>query len=233
MDRALLQGFLAEGMSLEAIANVVERHPSTVSYWLEKHGLAATGHGVHAPRGGLDRETLAALVAQDLTVAEIARRVDRGGTTVRYWLTFHGLSTTRAARRRAGGAKPALGAKVSLRQCQRHGWTRHVRRSGDRHRCARCNSEAVSRWRRETKRRLVEEAGGACAVCGYATCVAALQFHHVDPSQKRFALSLKGVARSLDTVRAEARKCVLLCANCHAEVEAGVTRLPGQCTGRG
>ncbi|HVP02814.1 MAG TPA: hypothetical protein VMT10_09610 [Solirubrobacteraceae bacterium] len=27
-------------------------------------------------------------------------------------------------------------------------------------------------------------------------------------------------------MRAEARKCVLLCANCHAEVEAGETALP-------
>jgi hypothetical protein len=36
----------------------------------------------------------------------------------------------------------------------------------------------------------------------------------------------KGVARSLEKARAEPRKCVLLCANCHAEVEAGVLGLP-------
>jgi hypothetical protein len=30
----------------------------------------------------------------------------------------------------------------------------------------------------------------------------------------------------MDTMRAEARKCVLLCANCHAEVESGLIDLP-------
>ena len=57
-------------------------------------------------------------------------------------------------------------------------------------------------------------------LCGYAECHAALQFHHVDPSQKSFALSREGVTRSLAQAREEAAKCVLLCANCHAKVES-------------
>ncbi len=56
---------------------------------------------------------------------------------------------------------------------------------------------------------------------------------HVDPAQKRFQLSLKGLARALDTVREEAQKCVLLCATCHAEVEVGFVRLTAPRTGRG
>ena len=31
---------------------------------------------------------------------------------------------------------------------------------------------------------------------------------------------------ALQVLREEAAKCVLLCANCHVEVEAGVTALP-------
>jgi hypothetical protein len=72
----------------------------------------------------------------------------------------------------------------------------------------------------------VAEAGGSCALCGYDRCLAALQFHHVDPSTKDFALAMFGLSRSLERMRAGARKCVLLCANCHAEVEVGVTMLP-------
>jgi hypothetical protein len=49
----------------------------------------------------------------------------------------------------------------------------------------------------------------------------ALHFHHLDPAEKRLELNARGVALSLDTLRAEARKCVLLCSNCHAEVEEG------------
>ena len=38
-------------------------------------------------------------------------------------------------------------------------------------------------------------------------------------------MSRRGVTRSIEQARAEARKCVLLCGNCHAEVEAGVAAL--------
>ena len=86
--------------------------------------------------------------------------------------------------------------------------------------------ERVAAWRRRTKLRLVTEAGGACAVCGYDRYAGALEFHHVDPSTKSFGLSTRGVTRSIETLRAELDKCVLLCSNCHAEVEGGVTQLP-------
>jgi ribosomal protein L30E len=48
----------------------------------------------------------------------------------------------------------------------------------------------------------------------------------LDPGEKRFGLSSKGIARSLDSLRTEARKCVLVCSNCHAEVEDGLIVLP-------
>jgi hypothetical protein len=37
---------------------------------------------------------------------------------------------------------------------------------------------------------------------------------------------MHGATRALAAVRAEMAKCVLLCANCHAEVELGLVRLP-------
>ena len=45
------------------------------------------------------------------------------------------------------------------------------------------------------------------------------------PALKRFAVSHAGTTGSLRSRREEARKCVLLCANCHAEVEAGLVLL--------
>ena len=176
----------------------------------------------------MEREVLRELVEQDLTVRQIAERVDRSPTTVRYWLRLHGLETARAARR-----SRAAGQSELVRVCHRHGPTRHLRRREGGYRCTRCTSEGVTRWRRNIKRQLVEEAGGACVLCGYDRCLAALQFHHLDPSQKRFALSLKGAARAADELRKEAQKCVVVCANCHAEVEAGFTALPPLRTGRG
>ena len=107
----------------------------------------------------------------------------------------------------------------------RHGWTDFVIENSGRTRCRKCRMERVAEWRRRTKARLVQEAGGKCAACGYERCLAALQFHHLDPGKKSFALSLRGVTRSMDKLREEAAKCALLCANCHAEVEAGRLKL--------
>lgn len=72
---------------------------------------------------------------------------------------------------------------------------------------------------------LVAEAGGRCAICGYDRHVAALEFHHLDPNAKEFGLAQRG-AHSIDRLRDEIGKCVLLCSNCHAEVEAGFVELP-------
>ncbi len=95
-----------------------------------------------------------------------------------------------------------------------------------RYRCVRCSSEAVARRRRRVKEILVRDTGGKCGLCGYGRYQGALHFHHVERSEKSFAVSHDGNTRSLAKIRAEIRKCVLLCGNCHAEVEAGVTALP-------
>jgi hypothetical protein len=92
--------------------------------------------------------------------------------------------------------------------------------------CRRCRSEAVSRRRRRVKAILVQEAGGRCRICGYDRNMRALHFHHLDPSHKRLSINAKGVALALETLRREARKCVLLCSNCHAEVEDGIVSIP-------
>ena len=77
----------------------------------------------------------------------------------------------------------------------------------------------------KVKRILVEEAGGCCAVCGYNRCMVNLHFHHVDPTTKSFTMSVAS-GKGLGKLRAEARKCVLVCANCHGEIESGVIPSP-------
>jgi len=72
---------------------------------------------------------------------------------------------------------------------------------------------------------LVREAGGRCTICGYDRYIGALEFHHVNPDEKRLGLAMGGITLAIERLRAETRRCVLLCANCHAEVEAGVTSL--------
>ena len=69
------------------------------------------------------------------------------------------------------------------------------------------------------KRRLVAEHGGGCTRCGYRRNYAALEWHHVVPSSKAFNLDLRALSnRRFAVILAEIEKCVLLCANCHADL---------------
>lgn len=83
-----------------------------------------------------------------------------------------------------------------------------------------CRSCRVVRRRQDLKKLAVAHLGGRCALCGYDRCLAALQFHHLEPGQKDFQVA--EYSRSWERVRAEAEKCLLVCANCHAEVHAGL-----------
>ena len=115
-----------------------------------------------------------------------------------------------------------------MKACARHGVVPHGRYrdgSGHRLRCRRCVGEAVTRRHRKVRAILVAEAGGCCAVCGYARCMLNLRFHHVDPSAKSFDMHM-GRGKSPAAFREEARKCVLVCANCHGEIESGLLGSP-------
>ena len=82
----------------------------------------------------------------------------------------------------------------------------------------RCNRKIKDR-KRQAKRELIQEMGGGCNRCGYNECVASLDFHHLDPTKKDINL---GSASSVETLRREAKKCILLCANCHRSLHFGL-----------
>jgi transposase-like protein len=226
MDPAWLAQELASGRSIESLARDAGRSPSTVAYWVNKHGLQSTHARRHAARGGIDRSALAALVEEGLSIRQIAERVGISYTAVRHWLARYELVTPRARRLASTEEARAAGAVEAMVDCPVHGPTRHVRRSDGGLRCLACRSDAVTRRRQAVKAILVEEAGGSCVLCGYSASTAALHFHHRDPAAKAFGLGQTGLTRALARARAEAAKCVLLCATCHAEVEKGVKRLP-------
>jgi transposase len=226
MDGDALQLLLARGLSVEQIGRRFNKHPSTVSYWLRKHGLQAPNRAKHAAKGGIEREQLTELVGRGMSIAQIADEVQRSTATVRHWLRRYDLSTAATVRARAARSGRARGQLTIQRECARHGRTEFVIEGRGYYRCKRCRSEQVVRHRRTVKETLVAEAGGACALCGYGRCLSALEFHHLDPSQKRLHISQNGVTLSVAAVRAEVRNCVLLCSNCHAEVQSGIVALP-------
>ena len=175
-------------------------------------------------RRGLDRASLEALIETGATMREMADVLEVSPYTVQYWLKKLGLRTKNGVgrRRHVKGRK----LSVSTGTCGRHGETQFVFQEHGGYRCKRCRAEAVARRRRRVKELLVKEAGGRCLLCGYDKCQAALHFHHIDPSTKSFGLAKAGITRAIDEVRREAAKCILVCSNCHAEVESGIASVP-------
>lgn len=226
MDRDSLALLLGQGLSMEEIARRFGKNPSTVAYWVRKHRLEVPGREKYAARGPLGRARLEEMVNAGMTISEIAAAVDRSKATVRHWLARHGLRTHNSQRLEVARDAKEAGQLTAMMRCRRHGDTEFGLEGRGYYRCKQCRVESVARHRRRLKKVLVTEAGGCCAVCGYDRYLGALEFHHVNPEEKRMSISLNGVTLALEAVRIEAQKCVLLCSNCHAEVEGGVTQLP-------
>lgn len=229
VDKDSLEALLAEGLSIERIARRFGKHPSTVSYWVKKHGLRSGYSDKHAAKGAIERERLEELIEDGMTIAEIASGVERSKGAVRHWLRVYALRTKHERGSRYGTARRAAhaaGLLVVKLDCRKHGETEFILEGRGSYRCKQCRTERVVRHRQRLKQTLVTEAGGRCVICGYDRELGALQFHHLDPSEKRFQISRFGITYGLEQARAEARKCVLLCGNCHAEVENGVALVP-------
>ena len=92
--------------------------------------------------------------------------------------------------------------------------------------------QAVRKRRIKLRRMAREYKGGKCEICGYFKCQRALSFHHINPKEKSFGVSEKGLTRSWDIIRKEIDKCILICANCHMEIHDGITQLPVRKSGR-
>ncbi len=85
--------------------------------------------------------------------------------------------------------------------------------------CIKCFNVRSTTQQRKRKVQAVEYKGGRCKRCGYQGHVAAFDFHHLDRKKKSFEIGLFK-NRSFDRLKEELDKCILLCANCHREIEA-------------
>jgi hypothetical protein len=90
-------------------------------------------------------------------------------------------------------------------------------------RCKKCSIQHVRQVQADKMLRLRSVFGGACFSCGYSKCLEALEFHH--NGNKEGMISWMTLSRKYEVVLAEARKCQLLCANCHREHHAQERRI--------
>lgn len=77
------------------------------------------------------------------------------------------------------------------------------------------NSENVKKCAQLRKENLIKVFGSKCCLCGFNKFNSALEFHHVNPEEKEFGLTGSGLMRKMEIQLQEARKCILVCSNCH------------------
>lgn len=85
--------------------------------------------------------------------------------------------------------------------------------------CKSCVNKASYDSTKKLKIKAVEYKGGKCELCGYNKCISALDFHHLDPTQKDFGISDQSRKKSTwEIIQPELDKCILVCSNCHREL---------------
>lgn len=70
--------------------------------------------------------------------------------------------------------------------------------------------------------KLIDIKGDGCVICGYSKCSNALEFHHVNPAEKKLAIARRIEYPLRKQIQLEIPKCILVCANCHREIHAGI-----------
>ena len=112
-----------------------------------------------------------------------------------------------------------------LRTCSIHGtviFKKHKNgNSTSSFKCSKCAAEAVAKTVKAKQELAYKKYGSCCKICGYDKCKRALEWHHLDPSKKEITPT-KVFSRNWEKIQKELDKCVLLCANCHREVHAGL-----------
>ena len=131
MDRDWLEAQLAAGRSIESIAREVGKHPSTVGYWVKKHGLTSPARRGTPPAAASTREALEQLVSAGMSPPRdrrAARRELRHGAA---------LAASLRARRRCvpHDSRPPARPRATRRSratCPTHGrTTSSARRTAD------------------------------------------------------------------------------------------------------
>jgi len=86
--------------------------------------------------------------------------------------------------------------------------------------CYVCYQKLREERRRDKVHKIV---GEKCWLCGYGggpQTRSVLDFHHMNPSEKKFSLTIRNMTNlAWKRVLKEMRKCALLCCRCHREYE--------------
>lgn len=171
----------------------------------------------------MEYKELKEYVEAGLSTYKIAKKLNKGQSTIRYWLNKHNLKTE----------SNSLLKNKTERVCPKCSTTKtfeefYTKRNtaGASGYCKICTNLNTVERQRKFKINCVKYKGGECVYCTYNKCLSALEFHHLESNEKEFTISQLRLTKFEDKVKKELDKCILVCANCHREIHEGIIVVP-------
>ncbi len=162
----------------------------------------------------MDAQILKELLDKGGSTYSIAKELNIGQTSVRYWLKKYSLNTNKKIVTIQNNEKTCTCCNrlLSLKEFYKKPPSNYHTY------CISCfNKKAIER-QRNIKKLAVEYKGGKCEKCGYNKYLGALHFHHLNPIEKDINWKNYGNRKFDKKFKKEIDKCILLCANCHSEI---------------
>lgn len=160
----------------------------------------------------MQKEELEKLIEENLSIGQIAKKLNTTKAKIRWQLKIHNLKTQYVK----------FGNYPYKNYCCKYcGENKKENFYGHRkNHCIKCRSKINNNIKYIIKKEFVDYKGGKCSKCGYDKCLAVFDFHHIDPTKKDFNMSrISNIATSKkEKIKIELDKCELLCANCHREL---------------
>jgi len=164
----------------------------------------------------MKKEVLQKYIEGGLSLNKIAKKTNKSLSTILYWTNKHNLESKfkKFSNKEYGKFRFCPSCKNQV-LTQNFYSRRGIKNSSVY--CKVCTNMQTIERQRDIKFKMVEYKGGKCELCGYNKSLAALEFHHKDPSKKDFTISHAKQRAFNEKMKKELDKCLLVCANCHRE----------------
>lgn len=169
----------------------------------------------------MEKQTLVDYINLNYSTYQISTLIGKSQTTIRYWLKKYNIKTNHISikNRVKSNTTPLTFccSKCKIIKSITDFYPRKNRTNPYSY-CRSCAVAIASAQTQRFKLKCLEYKGNSCSRCGYNKYIGALEFHHIDPTQKDFGIGRVNLRQFSDTIKRELDKCVVLCSNCHKEV---------------
>jgi transposase len=167
----------------------------------------------------MKKEIIQEYINNGLSLNKIAKKTKKSLSTILYWTKKYNLKSK--FKSFVNKEKKEYGEFRFCPRCKKEVATENFySRRGKKNAsvyCKSCTNEQTLERQRKFKIKCVDYKGRECKFCGYKKSIAALEFHHTNPSEKDFNISHAKCTTFNEIVKKELDKCILLCACCHRE----------------